>query len=333
MSIKKLDDGRYEVDIRPAGREGRRIRRKFDRKTEAIAFERYTLANATQKEWVGKKTDRRTLSDLLDIWWKYFGKNHQHGTKEQGHLKKTIAGIGDRPLNQLNKRAVMDYRSTRLDAGISAATINREIYRFSGMFTKLIELEELCSTNPIHGISPLPEAIPEMTFLDFQEIETLLDVLEGDARLVALIALSTGGRWTEVLTLKPSQVINCRITYLKTKNGKKRTVPISESLQKEILSKASAKLFKVDYEKFCEVLRKVKSDLPAGQATHILRHTFASHFMMNGGNIIALQQILGHANIQQTMAYAHLAPDYLQNAITLNPLRGEIDLRADGFNK
>ncbi|EQB98244.1 hypothetical protein B738_25997 [Photorhabdus temperata subsp. temperata M1021] len=35
--------------------------------------------------------------------------------------------------------------------------------------------------------------------------------------------------------------------------------------------------------------------------------------MMKGRNIVALQQILSHANIQQTMAYAHLAPDYLQS--------------------
>lgn len=32
MSIKKLDDGRYEVDVRPQGSEGKRIRRKFDSK-------------------------------------------------------------------------------------------------------------------------------------------------------------------------------------------------------------------------------------------------------------------------------------------------------------
>ena len=326
MTIKRLDDGRYEVDIRPAGREGRRIRRKFDRKAEATAFERYTLANATQKEWATKRSDRRTLNELLDIWWKYFGKNHQNGEKEQRHLKKTIAGLGDTLISKLTKREIMDYRSTRLDAGISASTINREIYRFSGMFTKLIELEEFSGINPIHGIAPLQEAIPEMTFLNDREISALLDALVGDARLVALLAMSTGGRWTEVLTLKPTQVVNCRVTYLKTKNGKKRTVPISEDLQKEILSNASATLFKVDYEKFCETLRSVKPDIPTGQATHILRHTFASHFMMNGGNIIALQQILGHANIQQTMAYAHLAPDYLQNAVTLNPLRGGIAL-------
>lgn len=38
MSVKKLDDGRYEVDIRPTGRNGKRIRRKFDKKSEAMAF-------------------------------------------------------------------------------------------------------------------------------------------------------------------------------------------------------------------------------------------------------------------------------------------------------
>lgn len=42
MSIKKLDDGRYEVDIRPTGRNGKRIRRKFDKKSEAMAFEKHT---------------------------------------------------------------------------------------------------------------------------------------------------------------------------------------------------------------------------------------------------------------------------------------------------
>jgi Site-specific recombinase XerD len=91
-----------------------------------------------------------------------------------------------------------------------------------------------------------------------------------------------------------------------------------------VKEEASGKLFKVDYEKFCGVLRNVKPDIPPNQATHILHHTFASHFMMNGGNIIALQQILGHASIQQTMAYAHLAPDYLQNAVALNPLNGGV---------
>ncbi len=176
------------------------------------------------------------------------------------------------------------------------------------------------------GVGVIAEANPEMTFLEKMEIATLLKAVTGDDLLVALLGLSTGGRWTEIATLKPTQVINCRVTFLKTKNGKKRTVPISAELEKMIKEKASGKLFKVDYEKFCKILRMVKPDIPPNQATHILRHTFASHFMMNGGNIIALQQILGHASIQQTMVYAHLSPDYLQNAVALNPLAGGTSL-------
>lgn len=42
---------------------------------------------------------------------------------------------------------------------------------------------------------------------------------------------------------------------------------------------------------------------------HDLRHTFASHWVMKGGDIFKLQKILGHKSIQMTMRYAHLAPD------------------------
>ncbi len=45
-----------------------------------------------------------------------------------------------------------------------------------------------------------------------------------------------------------------------------------------------------------------------------------SHFAMNGGNILTLQRILGHASINMTMRYAHLSPDHLQDAVRLNPL-------------
>jgi site-specific recombinase XerD len=44
---------------------------------------------------------------------------------------------------------------------------------------------------------------------------------------------------------------------------------------------------------------------------HCLRHTFASHFVMAGGNILTLQKILGHSDVKMTMSYAHLAPGFL----------------------
>ncbi len=41
---------------------------------------------------------------------------------------------------------------------------------------------------------------------------------------------------------------------------------------------------------------------------------------MNGGNILVLQKILGHSSLDVTMRYAHLAPEHLKEAITINPL-------------
>lgn len=63
-------------------------------------------------------------------------------------------------------------------------------------------------------------------------------------------------------------------------------------------------------------------NLPSGQKTHMLRHTFASPYMMNGGNILTLQRVLGHASLNMTMRYAHLAPDHLLYVLMLGPIRG-----------
>lgn len=326
MTIKKRTDGRYEVDIYARGRSGKRFRRIFDRKQEAVLFERYVMANAEKKEWLGASVDRRTLSELLDTWWLLYGQTQENGETEKRHLNKTIRALGDPAVNRLSKRTIAQHRSQRLEDGISAATINRDIYRLSGMFSTLIKMEEFSKENPCKGLEPLKETPPAMTYLTKSEIGRLLKTLTGDDRRVALLCLSTGARWGEGSTLRGEQVNHGRVTFLKTKNGKRRIVPISEELESEIKTSDTGPLFRVDYENFCERLREVKPDLPRGQATHVLRHTFASWFMMNGGNIIALQQILGHASIQQTMVYAHVAPDYLQHAVLLNPFSGGISL-------
>lgn len=324
MPIKKLDDGRYLVDIRPLGRQGNRIRRKFDKKSEAVAFERYTMANVSSATATGVRKDRRTLTELLDLWWLYQGSTSDSGDSELRQLKKTIAALGNPAVNRLNKYTLLEHRTQRLRDKISPSTINRDIYRLSGMLNTLTKLEIYHGGNPINGLPPLKEQQAEMTFLSQEEMAELLSLLTGDSRRIALLCLSTGARWNEAATLKSEQVINGRVTFLKTKNGKQRTIPISAELEQEIKTKPSGPLFRVHYYTFRRKLKEIKPDLPSGQATHVLRHTFASHFMMNGGNIVALQQILGHASINQTMTYAHLAPDYLQFAILLNPLKGGV---------
>ncbi|EAS1997296.1 hypothetical protein AX334_23165 [Salmonella enterica] len=139
---------------------------------------------------------------------------------------------------------------------------------------------------------------------------------------LAVLCLATGGRWGEVSSLKGEHVIGGKIIFTKTKNGRRRVVPVSGDLEQAIKTRSTGRLMFPDYSTARSALKAVKPDLPADQAVHVLRHTFATHFMMNGGNIITLQRILGHATIQQTMTYAHFAPDYLADAVKFNPVAG-----------
>lgn len=66
---------------------------------------------------------------------------------------------------------------------------------------------------------------------------------------------------------------------------------------------------------FRSALGRTGIDLPNGQMTHVLRHTFASHFVMNGGNILTLQKVLGHSDLKIAMKYAHLSPDYMSQVV------------------
>jgi integrase len=50
---------------------------------------------------------------------------------------------------------------------------------------------------------------------------------------------------------------------------------------------------------------------------HVLRHSFASHLVMRGAPLKAVQELLGHATIDMTMRYAHLSPAAKNEAIAL----------------
>lgn len=323
MSIKKLDDGQYQVDVRPAGRNGKRIRRKFAKKHEAIAFERHILATQHKKPWQSKPTDARTLAELIEIWWAHKGRHQKWGKMALNTLQRADRYLGELRVNQLDNHSLTLLRSRMLAAEIIPSSVNRLVVELSGMFSFLIEGGFYHGDHPVQALKKLKEPPRAMSYLSPSEVEQLLARLEGDDRGVAVMCLSTGARWSEAVELRAEHVVNRRVTFVATKNGKSRAVPISAEVEKEWVVNRRGLLFpSADYLQVREMLKAVKPDMPKGQAVHVLRHTFATHFMANGGNILVLQRILGHATIQQTMTYAHFAPDFLQDAVRFNPLKG-----------
>lgn len=137
----------------------------------------------------------------------------------------------------------------------------------------------------------------------------------------ARVCLATGARWSEAESLRKSQLAKYKITYTNTKGRKNRAVPISKELYESLPDDKKGRMFGDCYGAFRSALDRTGIELPAGQLTHVLRHTFASHFMMNGGNILVLQRVLGHTDIKMTMRYAHFSPDHFESVLQFNPLK------------
>ncbi|WP_456296834.1 tyrosine-type recombinase/integrase [Vibrio sp. AK197] len=322
MTIRK-DGEKWVVDVRPAGRAGKRFRRKFDKKSEAVAYEKYIIANAHDKKWLDTPKDKRHLSELIALWYTKAGQFKRTAEKYHSNLKLVCKELGDPTADKINAKLISDWQLWRMEKGHKASTIRRATNCISNVFTELIATGDWTNENPMKGIKRPIEKRPEMTYLTIEQVNILREAIADDIELLNAvdICLATGSRWREMITLKAQNLSPYRIRFTETKTDKSRTVPISEELYNRIYPKRGGNLFTTDpQQKLRRKIKKMGFELPTGQKVHILRHTFASYFIMNGGNILTLQKILGHSDIGQTMEYAHLAPDYLQDAVKLNPL-------------
>jgi integrase len=57
---------------------------------------------------------------------------------------------------------------------------------------------------------------------------------------------------------------------------------------------------------------------------HDLRHTFASHYVMNGGDLLSLKKVLGHQDLKMVQRYSHLASAYKRKM--MNRLKGKFSI-------
>lgn len=329
MTIKSVKTG-WQVNIQPGGRGGKRIKKTFPTKAEALAWERHIRAKVqVSPEWTPPKKDARRLSDLIDLWYRHHGSGLKDGESRKRILLAMSEAMGNPVADKFTPDQFAEYRLVRLEAGLTQNTMNREQAYLRAVFNENIRLGHWKKENPLTKLRSFKIQERELSYLTPPQINTLLDSLtktdSNDVNLVAKICLATGARWGEAEGLRASQIRNGIIQFVQTKSSKARAVPITQKLETELLTHHESqgegeRLFKAAYEAFRDGVKLAKLVLPRGQLTHVLRHTFASHFIMNGGNILALQKILGHHSLAMTIRYAHLSPDHLQETKRLNPL-------------
>jgi len=325
MTIKK-DGDKWLVDLYPHGRGGKRVRKKFDTRGEAARFEKFVITSASsEKEWNASKADKRLLSELVHKWYELHGYSLKDGDRRRSKLLQTAERLGNPIALSLTAKEFSYYRSMRIDSdGVSPNTLNHELAYLKAVFNELARSGEWETENPLKNIKPLKLDEVELSWLSREQIAALLAELEqsrNDSVLVVTrICLATGARWGEAEGLNANQFRDGKITFAKTKSGKVRAIPYSDDVVDRYISGKSGQLFEPCSGAFRKAIERSGIELPAGQLTHVCRHTFASHYLMNGGDILTLQRILGHSSLTMTMRYSHFAPDHLASVLNLNPL-------------
>lgn len=319
--------------------DGKRVRRWFNTKGEATRFFNASKENSNLlRQALTISTQQKRLSDLINDWFNLYGQSLRDGETRKKRLILISETMGDPIATQFTAEMFAEYRARRLRGEIhfkkknstdpiKARTLNYELDIFQAVFNELKRLKKWDDENPLNVLRPLKTAELEIRFLRENEIIKLLECCESISpklKTAVSLCLATGARWSEIMNLTSSRIVPHKVTFTNTKGGKNRTVPISPQLYSQLdLSKQN--IFKgVNNKQFERAIKISEIKLRDNQMTHVLRHTFASHFMMNGGNILVLKEILGHSDISMTMIYAHFSPNHLETAATLNPLKNII---------
>lgn len=332
MSITKDNvSGLWRLDVR-VGKYGKRYRKQFSTKRECIEYIDFIKQKHCEgKPWKAEAEDRRRLTELIEIWFKARGCDLADGERQRRVLESIASVLGNPAAKGFTVKDFNNYKAVKkagseTEKSVMDKTINNHLGYLRAMYNVLIKTKDIKYRNPLEDADMIKTQQPELVYLTHRQVYTLLDQIDKGCqnphvKFITRLCLSTGARWGEVESRQLYHLKDNRIQYSNTKGKRVRTVPVEPSLFEEVYNHLKEhKRFTASLSAFRRALKRAELELPKGQASHVLRHTFASHFMMNGGNILVLQKILGHADISMTMRYAKFDPAYLQDAARLNPL-------------
>ncbi|NNB84591.1 tyrosine-type recombinase/integrase [Corallococcus exiguus] len=253
---------------------------------------------------------------------------------KQQLLKSHLLPIfGSMRLDRVSREAIEDFKARKRKEGLTAKTINNALTVIRTLFAVAVEQEELTHAP---RVKLLKAEKPEFDFLNFEEADRLVRSAEPTWRAMVTVALHTGLRRGELIALQWDVVdlVAGRLVVKRNvwrghfgspKGGRSREVPLNAIALDALKAHRHLRgpfVFCDDAGDFLKndtcrnaILRTSKRAGLRPIGWHTLRHSFASHLVMRGVPLKAIQELLGHASIEMTMRYAHLSPDVKKDAV------------------
>lgn len=235
--------------------------------------------------------------DYCDVYWKRHGQyKRSHSTESV--LKVLKAHFRNPLLTEITAREIEDFRNERRKV-VERSSINRNLAELKCMFSKAIQWA-YAETNPVKLIKFEKENNQRVRYLTHEEIQRLIEGAKPHLKPIILTALHTGMRRGEILKLKWEHVnLKIRVIAINhTKNQEGKQIPIDRVLY-DTFNGLPSKL-QAEYV-FMNRKGRPYQDIKKGfHATvkragirnfrfHDLRHTFASHLVMNGADLATVR--------------------------------------------
>lgn len=239
-----------------------------------------------------------------------------------------LAGVKVKP-RRVDAQHVRAYAAQRHRAGLSGKSLQRHLASIRAWY-RFLQREGQVGANPAVGVRAPKVARRLPHTLDVDQLGRLL-ALPGDApldhrdRAIMELFYSSGLRLAELVALNVSDVTRSdELLAVTGKGGKTRQVPVGRMACSALASWLTTRRLLANPDEPALFVsqrggrlsaravearlrqRAIEQGMPRHVHPHMLRHSFASHLLESSGDLRAVQELLGHADIGTTQIYTHL---------------------------
>ena len=255
---------------------------------------------------------------------------------------------GHRDPSTVNHQDLRAYLFHLKDLGRAPTTIRRALSAVRTYYTFLLE-EGLVESDPSELLESPRTWRRLPTVLSVTEAKALVEAVSPDSpvhwrdRAILELLYATGMRVSELVQLQVGTVDpEERLVTVMGKGGRQRTIPfggpaaralnryLNEVRPRLEVGRSEGTLFlnqrgtPFSRMSVWTLVRKAAEEAGIEKriSPHTLRHSFATHLLEGGADLVVVQELLGHADISTTQIYTHLDRSYLQDVHrTFHPRR------------